>query len=213
MNRGIVRRARRLAGGMCAAILLSACWTCFAAPPTQSAQPGFTLDRLMGLLAQRRHGEVSFVETDYLAILDRPVKSSGLLVYDAPGHLEKRTLQPKKESLTLDGDELTVQRGQHTYRMQLSAYPQVGPFVDAIRDTLAGNEGALQRVFEVQLTGTLESWQLQLVPLDAQVARKVRRVQIAGARDEVRSVEILQVDGDRSLMTLQSPRPAPGTPP
>lgn len=163
----------------------------------------------MGLLAHRKHGEARFAETDYLAILDRPVKSSGLLVYDAPDHLEKETLQPKKESLTLSGDELTVQRGHRTYRMQLSAYPQVGPLVDAIRDTLAGNGRALEQAFKVQLTGTIESWELQLMPLDRAVARNVRGVHIAGARDEVRSVEIQQEDGDRSVMTLQSPGPAP----
>jgi hypothetical protein len=38
--------------------------------------------------------------------------------------------------------------------------------------------------------------------LDQHVARKVTRVEIEGARDEIRSVEILQVDGDRSVMTL-----------
>ena len=172
---------------------------CFAA---QQGRPGFTLDQLMQSLAQRKHGQVTFVEEDDLSILERPVKSSGVLVYEAPDHLEKRTLQPKPQSLVLDGDELTVQRGRRTYRMQLSSYPQVAPFVDAVRDTLAGDEDGLQRVFKVALTGTMEHWKLQLVPSDKEVARKVRRVQITGARDEIRSVEILQADGDRSVMTL-----------
>src|SRR5579872_4750986 len=136
----IVRHARRLAGGMCAVILLSV--PCFAAP---QAQPGFTLDQLMTSLAQRKHGEVSYEETDYLAVLDRPLKSSGVLIYEAPGHLEKRTLKPEAQSLMLDGDQLTVQRGRRKYQMQVSAYPKVAPLVDAMRDTLAGNEAALEK--------------------------------------------------------------------
>ena len=159
----------------------------------------------MGVLARRKHGRVSFAETDYLAILDRPVKSWGVLVYDAPDHLEKRTLKPKKESLVLDGDQLTVQRGRRTYRVQVSAYPQVAPLVDAMRDTLAGNEAGLQRVFNVGLTGSLAAWRLRLVPLDKSIAHKVRRVEIGGERDRIRSVEILQMDGDRSVMTLGAP--------
>ena len=166
----------------------------------------------MKLLAQRKHGKVTYVEEDYLGILDRPVKSSGVLVYDAPDHLEKRTLKPKQESLILDGDQLTVQRGRRTYRMQLSAYPQVAPFVAAVRDTLAGNEEGLESVFKVGLTGALEDWKLQLVPVDEKVARKVRRVEIGGARDAIRSVEILQMDGDRSVMTLEPPTDASATP-
>lgn len=163
------------------------------------------MPQLMKLLAQRKQGTVRYVEEDYLDILDRPVKSSGILAYVAPDHLEKKTLKPREESLVLEGDQLTVQRGRRTYRMQLSSYPQVGPLVNAIRETLAGDEAGLEKVFKVGLTGTLQDWQLRLVPLDEEIARHVQRVQIAGAGDEIRSVEILQVDGDRSVMTLESP--------
>ncbi|HEV2269157.1 MAG TPA: LolA-related protein [Steroidobacteraceae bacterium] len=202
-----------IAGGMGALILMSASAICFAAQAGAQAGVGvrgISLDQLMKSLAQRRHGTVPYVEEDYLAILDRPVKSSGVLVYDAPDHLEKRTLKPKPQSLILQGDQLTVQRGHRTYQMQLSSYPQVAPFVDAVRETLAGDEEGLRKVFKVGLTGSLEDWRLRLVPLDEAVARKVERVEIAGARDEIRSVAILQVDGDRSLMTLGAPAAASG---
>lgn len=189
-----------LAGGMCALLLLTAAAGCFAA---EGEGTGFTLQELMKALAQRQHGEVSYEETDYLAVLDRPLQSSGVLIYDAPGHLEKRTLKPKKESLILEGDELTVRRGHRTYRMQMSAYPQVAPLVDAMRDTLAGNEAALEKVFKVGFTGTADDWKLELAPLDEEVARKVSRVQIMGAHDEIRTVAILEVGGDRSVMTLR----------
>jgi len=167
--------------------------------------PGSTLHQVMKLLAQRKQGRVSYAEKDYFAILDRPVKSSGVLIYDAPDHLEKRTLEPKEESLVLAGDELTVERGHRTYHLQLSAYPQVAPLVSAIRDTLGGNEEALRKVFKVGFTGTVAHWKLQLTPLDEGVARKVSHVEITGARDRIDSVEILQVDGDRSVMTLGAP--------
>ena len=70
------------------------------------------LDELMRALAQRRHGKVEFVEQHFLALLSRPVESSGELIYDAPDRLEKRTLEPKPESLLLVGDELTIRRGR-----------------------------------------------------------------------------------------------------
>ena len=200
----------RFAGAMAALLLLSASAGCFAAP---QAQAGFTLDQLMQALAQRRHGEVSYEETDHLALLDRPLKSSGVLIYDAPDHLEKRTLQPKPQSLTLDGDELTVQRGRRSYRLQMSAYPQVAPLIDALRDTLAGNEAALEKVFKVGFTGTADDWKLELVPLAAAIARKVSRVEIAGARADIRSVAILEVGGDRSLMRIGAPVPGTETRP
>jgi Outer membrane lipoprotein carrier protein LolA-like len=209
-----LRGARRLAAGICASLLLSAPAAALAAVAALAAQgaqgspPGGALDQLMKLLAQRRQGEVHYVETDHLAILDQPVRSSGVLVYEAPDHLEKRTLEPRRESLVLQGDELTVERGRRRYRVQLSAYPKLAPFVDAVRDTLAGNEAALEKVFEVRFTGTLADWTLQLVPLDEDAARAVRQVTITGARDAIHTVEILQVDGDRSVMTLGPPADA-----
>ena len=195
-------------------LLLLAAGSCAAAntATAQEERAGFSLGQLMQLLAQRQHGQVSYEEEDYFAILDRPVHSSGVLIYDAPDRLQKRTLEPKKESLVLDGDELTVQRGHRTYRLQMSAYPQVAPLVDAMRDTLAGNEAALERVFKVRFAGTAGKWELELVPLDKDVARRVRAVQIAGTRAEIRSVTVLQVGGDRSVMTLGAPADASGSP-
>jgi Outer membrane lipoprotein carrier protein LolA-like len=191
------RRAGWLTGPALASALLSVPLSCLAATST--------LDQVMALLAQRQQGEVRYVEEDEFKMLDAPVKSAGVLIYRAPDHLEKRTLEPKAQSLTLDGERLTVQRGHRTYRVDLSAYPQMRPFIDSIRDTLAGNEAALERLFKVTFTGTLPSWRLELVPRAERVADKVSRVRIAGARDEIRSVEIEQTDGDRSVMTLLPP--------
>jgi outer membrane lipoprotein-sorting protein len=175
-----------------------------------AAQPEFTVDQLMSMLAQRQQGEVKFTETDYLQVLDQPVKSSGVLVYKAPDHLEKRTLEPKKESMILEGDQLTVQRGHKTYHMQVSAYPQAAPYVDAIRDTLAGNQAGLEKVFKVGFTGTRDAWKLELTPLDKGAARKVRTVEIDGGGDVIHSIRILQADGDKSVMTLAAPSSGSG---
>lgn len=166
------------------------------------------LDAVMNLLAARRHGETSFVEQQFLSVLKAPVESWGELVYDAPGRLEKRTLGPRAESLVLDGGVVTVQRGRRTHTLDLKSYPQLLPFVDSLRATLAGDRGALERVFRIEFSGDPERWTLVLVPSDAQLAKDVARVRIDGARAELLTVEIRQRDGDRSLMTLR-PHPAP----
>jgi Outer membrane lipoprotein carrier protein LolA-like len=169
-----------------------------AGAPASSA----TLDRLMSLLAERKHGHVTFVEEHFLAVLDRPVESSGELFYDAPDRLEKRTLKPKPESLVLEHGVITAHRGRRTYMLNLSDYPQIVPLIDSIRATLAGDRAALERIFEVTLEGDLEQWKLLLVPSDPTVAKTVKQIRIAGDRDAIHSVEIQQADGDRSLLTI-----------
>jgi hypothetical protein len=165
------------------------------------------LDALMHLLALRQHGQVSFVEQQFLAIANRPLESSGELFYDAPDRLEKRTLTPRSESLLLAGDVLTVERGRRKRVLDLRAYPQIRPFVESIRGTLAGDRRALEHVFSVEFAGNLQRWTLRLAPLDPQVAKTVLQVQIDGSQDQLLTVEIRQADGDRSLMTLRASSP------
>jgi hypothetical protein len=165
---------------------------------------GTDLDAVMSLLAMRQHGRVEFIEQQFLAVLDHPVESSGELRYDAPDHLEKRTLLPRPENLVLAGGELTVERGGRRHVLDLHRYPQIQPFVESIRATLAGDRSALERLFHVEFAGNVERWSLVLVPLDRQLAKTVKQVQIDGSRDQLLRIEIRQADGDRSLMTLRA---------
>jgi hypothetical protein len=117
--------------------------------------------------------------------------------------LEKRTLKPRKESLVLDGDVLSVEQGRQKRVLQLKQYPEIAGMIESIRATLAGDRKALERVYHLTLTGGSERWTLVLVPLDAKVGGVVARIRMDGAQDEVRSMEILLADGDRSVMTIR----------
>jgi hypothetical protein len=184
-------------------ILLSLYWSCGDAA-VRAAPTGFSdLDEVMGLLAMRQHGRVEFIEQQFLSVLKRPIESSGELRYDAPDRLEKRTLKPRTETLVLSAGILTVERAHSRRVTDLHAYPQVLPFVESIRATLAGDRGALERVFHLDFAGSLERWSLVLVPLDSKVKQAVTQVRIDGMRDQLQRVEIRQPDGDRSLMTLR----------
>jgi outer membrane lipoprotein-sorting protein len=158
---------------------------------------------LMETLAQAKSGRATFVETKRIAMLDKPVESSGELLFTAPDRLEKRTLKPKPESMVVNGGEMLVERGSRKYQVQLQAYPQLAAFIDSIRGTLAGDRKALERSYQLSLDGTAESWSLQLLPLDKKMQEVVKRIRIAGARDQVKSVEIVQADGDSSLMVIE----------
>jgi hypothetical protein len=173
-----------------------------------AAAPAFAddLDDVLHSLSARRHGETSFVEHQFLSLLKKPVESSGELVYDAPDRLEKRTLEPRPEDLVLKGEELTVVRGGRSRVVDLKVYPAALPFVESIRATLAGDRAALERVFKVRFSGAAEHWTLDLVPLEASVAKSVAEVRIEGAGVDLLEVEIRQADGDHSIMSLSPPR-------
>jgi hypothetical protein len=160
------------------------------------------LDRLMQLLAARAHGHVSFVEEDHLAVLDQPLRSSGELFYDRPDRLEKRTLAPHPASLILEHGTVTVESRGHQRVLALNDYPQLAPFVESLRATLAGDRHALEQVFAVQFAGNLERWTLTLVPLDAKLKGVAQQIRIEGAGDALQVLSIAQADGDESVMTI-----------
>jgi hypothetical protein len=163
-------------------------------------------EQLLQLLAQRRHREADYTENKYLSMLSHPLESSGELIYDAPDHLEQRSLKPRPQTLVLDHGLVTVQAGRRRRVLRLEDYPQIAPLIDSMRSILAGDRAALERIFELQFTGTLEHWQLQLTPRDSQLAAHVKRIEMRGERDAVREVQVLQSDGDRSVMSI-TPRP------
>ena len=161
------------------------------------------IDQLMQSLAQIRSDRAIFSEKKFIAILDRPVESSGELVYTAPDHLEKRTLKPKPELMILHQGILTIERGRQKHRLQLQDYPELAAFVDSIRGTLAGDRKALERNFQITLDGTAEQWTLNLHPTNEKIRTVVKNIRIVGERDALRSIEITQADGDRSLMLIK----------
>lgn len=169
-----------------------------------AALAAWDLPQLMALLAQNKSGRARFVETKHIAMLDKPVESSGDLLYSAPDRLEKRTLKPQAESMIVNGDELVIERGRQKHQLQLQSYPELAAFIDSIRGTLAGDRKALERNYRLSLEGTAERWTLLLLPLHEKMQAVIQRIRITGARDQVRSIEITQADGDSSLMAIEA---------
>lgn len=171
--------------------------------PAILAAAEWDIDQLMQSLAKAKPGHATFVEKKYIAMLDRPLESSGELLYTAPDRLEKRTLKPKPESMQVDGNVLVIERGsKKKHTLQLQDYPELASFIDSIRGTLAGDRMALERSYKLTLEGGIEHWTLLLSPRDAKMATIVQQIRIAGSRNNVLSIDVIQTDGDHSLMTI-----------
>lgn len=163
----------------------------------------WTLSDLMRLLAQQKSGKASFIEKKYIAILDKPLESSGELSFDAPDRLEKRTLKPRPEAMLLDGDKLTVTLFEkRPLNLRLQDHPDVAALVESIRGTLSGNQAALEKNYLIDFTGVQGKWQLTLTPVQKAVAKVVRLVRIDGAEASIKTIAFDQADGDRIEMTI-----------
>jgi len=166
----------------------------------------FGLPELMAQLARRSSGEARFSEQRFVKGLDEPLVSSGTLSFAAPDRFARRTLQPRPESMVVEGNTVTFSRGGRSRSLTLDASPEAVIAVEAVRGTLTGNAQVLQKHFRTRLTGDAERWTLELTPIDGSAAGSLRNVHVSGRRDEVLQVETQLLDGDRTLMTIDPVR-------
>ena len=175
---------------------------CAAASSAASAT--FGLEELMQKLSQVKSASGKFVERKYLRVLSEPLELRGTLTYTAPGRLEKHTLTPKPESLILVEDRLTLEDRVRKQRrtLYLQDYPVLWAFVESIRSTLAGDLQSLNRFYEVDLQGNERDWRLLLKPRESSIQAMVREIRIGGSYSAVRTIEVLESGGDRSVMNV-----------
>ncbi len=163
----------------------------------------FALTDLMSLLSQQTSNHSTFVEKKFIGILDKPLESSGELTYVAPNLIKKQTLKPKPELLILDGEKLSIERPDARRKtFNLQDHPEVSAFVTSIRATLSGDRSALESYYAVELTGSLEQWQLVLIPRQAQILKIIKQIDISGSHALIGAIEFEQADGDRSEMLI-----------
>lgn len=158
---------------------------------------------LMAQLAAVPERRASFHEEKRIGALTTPLLSSGTLMYRRPGHLEKLTEAPERESLVIDGDRIVLTIGNDAPRVvPLNVDAGLQASIDAFRAPLAGDLAALSRSFAVQGSGTMAAWRLDLVPTGPAVARLLRAVTVAGAGAMVREVVVTQANGDVQHLTI-----------
>jgi len=176
---------------------------CALAMPALAA---FDLDALAGLLAQRKSGEVRFTEERTIGGIDGPLRASGTLSFSAPDRFARQTLEPRPESMVVEGNIVTLKRGGRSRQMTVDAVPELTALIEAVRGTLSGNTATLRRYFRTTVEGNAALWTLTLVSLDGRLAVQVRELKIAGQGGDLRSIELWLAGGDRSLMSIDAPQ-------
>jgi len=178
-------------------------------PPLSAAAADWGVEQLMQTLGEVKSSKARFVERKHMAILSAPLEYSGALIYVAPDRLEKHTQTPRRESLLLERDQLTIESPgrKHRRTVVLQDYPVIWAFVESIRSTLAGDLATLTRFYEVKLEGGERRWRLLLKPRDPQMEEVVSEIRLSGSRNWIDAIEIIEINGDRSVMTITRDSP------
>ena len=183
-------RARdRLAAAAFAWVATAPCW---ALEPTE----------VLSVLSQVVRSDASFEETRHIAALTAPVVRRGTLRYVRPAELEMVVDTPVREVIRVAGPSLVIERRGQIREIRLTEMPAIAGWVESVRSTLAGDLSALSRYFTVRASGDAARWQLELIPLSAELASFVTRVTISGASAQITRIEVAEASGDRSVMNV-----------
>jgi len=183
-------------------------FTCIA-PSFAGESNEALLTSVMNRLAAVKSAKADFTEKKFVKLLNTPVESTGVLVYTAPGRFEKHTKNPVEERMTVERDMVTFDNVAKKKKQQIfiPQFPALAAIVDAMRGALSGNLPQLQLAFSIKASGTNQRWKLHLVPLEASQYAYIHAVDVAGRDDFIESIEILQSDGDRSVMSMTRAAP------
>jgi hypothetical protein len=177
----------------------------FSGASALAADP-VTLDQIMAALRSVRHVDARYVEHRYLHVLKTPIEARGDLHFDAPDRLVKQadpsTAGPG-ERVVMDGDKLTVDRGRGApLVIGLNDHPEIAALSTSLRATLAGDGAALQQVFEVTVSGSVDHWLMVLQPRDPASRKLLQWVRVTGYGAHITAIDTANADGDRSEMSI-----------
>jgi hypothetical protein len=171
------------------------------AAPARAAD--LTLAELLRAMRGVTQAEAKFVERRDIQLLSVPILTSGRLSYVAPDRLEKLTLEPRRELMSVTAREVTIAPDDaEPTVIPLDQAPELRALVDGLRATLAGDEPALRRAYDATLTGQQAAWQLDLVPRTERLRKLVQHLHIEGQGTSLRRVDTVDANGDRSAMTI-----------
>lgn len=172
--------------------------------PGLTAAAEANLAGLLEALSQTREQHARFVETRYLAILDRPIEAHGEVHYRAPDFFEKHTRAPQEEILQLHGERIAVEQNGQRWHSTLAQTPQVAAWIGALPALLRGDLATLEKSYALTFAPRAQSaWTLTLLPHDDSVNAPVQRIEIQGREHFINRVKYVAGDGDLIVMQLE----------
>ena len=193
---------------MRAAAMIAIAWAAIAvAADVVTGSGPFGLEQLAASLAGVTQREADFRETRHLAALTAPIVRAGTLAYVRPDRLEMNVETPTREQLVIDGGVLTVRSPAGVRTLRLDSEPSLRAWTESLRATLAGDVPSLTRHFVATLAGTPDAWKLALEPRDPTLHAQIAEIDITGTGASVTRVEIVEQDGDRSVMEIVARAP------
>ena len=185
----------------CSSSLAAALFAIAASAEEPREPAAFGLVELMEAMAATSGVIAEFREQKHLALLEKPLESSGTLYFVPPNRLARFTLKPEASALIIDGEKLRFQQGARV-NFDLSGSPMARAFIDNFIVLFNGDLPKLQDLYRTTFSAKDEGWTLILEPRKSPLRRLVSEIALRGDRTGIREMVMQSRDGDRTSTAL-----------
>lgn len=138
-----------------------------------------------------------FTEEKRVALLARPLHSTGTIYFERDKGIARRTVTPKVQQVVLTKTMLRVRTGKKTEEIALDKSKDLKAFALILPTLLHGDRAELQRAFDISLYGSDKDWwALALNPKTDSLKKLVRRVIVFGRKGNLVSLRVIEASGD-----------------
>lgn len=162
--------------------------------------------RMLELLAFERL-RCTFSEEKQVALLKRPLRSGGFIVFDKQEGVARITRSPRPAKAVVTRTTLRLTRGKRYEEIALDKSKELRAFAMVFPALLRGDREELERSFELVGFGSSKGrWGLRLSPRGDALRKLVRQVLVVGKGGTLLLLEVVEASGDRSRTWLTEQR-------
>jgi hypothetical protein len=179
--------------------------------PVMAAVAAPDTAELVARLEREAPSTIAFVEVRFSSLLAEPLVVGGELDYESNTTLRRRVETPYRETTTIDGETVRVERDAESRTFALRRAPELRGLLTGMVGLLGGDTAFLNRHFAISASGDDAAWRLDLAPSDDRVRQRLRAITVSGAADEPQCFALHDTQGGASIMLLgtAAARPLP----
>lgn len=148
-----------------------------------------------------------FTEAKHVALLARPLRSTGTIFFDRDQGIARATRTPKPQQVVLTRTTLRIRTAGHTEEIPLDKSQDLKAFALIFPTLLRGERVELERSFElVQFGSEHDQWALDFKPRTESLRKLIQRVVVFGKQGEVTGLKVIEASGDTTDTLLTEVR-------
>jgi hypothetical protein len=144
----------------------------------------------------------TFTEQKHVALLARPLKSNGTIVFDRTRGVSRTTLAPKPQQVVLTPTTLRLRSAGRTEEVPLDKSKDLRAFATVFPTLLRGDRKELEAAFELAVFRDAGWWALTLTPKAESLRKLVKQVTVFGHESALASLQITEASGDTTETKL-----------